>query len=67
VAGGDGPVNEPFLRLGIYVERRQRELCRLSLRIYMEFIPELKVVADGVELGAAVFKALLAIEVSGSF
>lgn len=33
----------------------------------MEFIPELKVVANGVELGAAVFKALLAIEVSGSF
>jgi hypothetical protein len=60
-------VNEPFLRLGAYVERRQRELYRLSLRIYMEFIPELKVVADGVVLGAAVFKALLAIEVSGSF
>jgi len=33
----------------------------------MEFIPELKVVAGGVELGGAVFKALLAIEVSGSF
>ncbi len=33
----------------------------------MEFIPELKVVADGVGLGAAVLKALLAIEVSGFF
>jgi hypothetical protein len=54
-------VSAPFLRLGAYVEWRQRELYRLSLRT----LNKLKMVADGVGLGVAVFKALLAIEVSG--